>query len=209
MTTLTTRTPADAFDSAVRSRPTLRALTVVGAALLVLGATLGPLMIFDSRPYSELSATPQHLAHYAIWTACLVALSQIYPRLAGLEGSSGRRVSAVAATVAAVGAALDACSRFLLAFVNPFLAAHEPALLDTAPDAILLVPSLGAGVVAMVGVIWLGVSGWRARVFPRFAVVLLVIGSLAIPAIGPLSNALVGGGLLWIGISLSRRRATA
>ena len=55
-------------------------------------------------------------------------------------------------------------------------------------------------------VIWLGVSGWRARVFPRAAVVLLVIGAVAIPAIGPLSNVLVGTAVLWIGSALLRRR---
>lgn len=193
-------------DSAPNSAPNLRALTLTGAGLLALGVGLGPYMMFDSRPYSELSATPQHLVHYAVWAACLVALSQIYPRLAGLTGPHGRSVSVAAATAAGVGAALDACARFMLAFVNPFLAAHEPALLDSAPDAILLVPTLGVGVAAMVGVIWLGVSGWRAQVFPRPAVVLLVVGSLAIPVMGPLSNAFVGAALMWCGIAASRRR---
>lgn len=184
----------------------LRALSIVGALLFALGVGLGPLMMFDSRAYSELSAAPQHLAHYALWAACLVALSQLYPRLAGLSGPSGRSVSTAAATAAGVGAALDACARFLLAFVNPYLAAHEPTLLDDAPDAILLVPTLGVGVVAMVGVIWLGVSGWRARVFPRAAVVLLVVGAIAIPALGPLSNIFLGAGLMWCGIAANRRR---
>lgn len=188
------------------ARPGLRGLTLAGAALCALGVGLGPLMMFDSRPYSELSATPQHLVHYAVWTACLVALSQIYPRLAGLTGPHGRSVSMAAATAAGVGAALDACARFLLAFVNPYLSAHEPALLDTAPDAILLVPTLCAGVAAMVGVTWLGVSGWRAKVFPRPAVVLLVVGALAIPALGPLSNVLLGAALVWCGIAASRPR---
>lgn len=188
------------------AHPGVRGLTLTGAALFALGVGLGPLMMFDSRPYSELSATPQHFVHYVVWMACLVALSQIYPRLAGLTGPHGRSVSMAAATAAGVGAALDACARFLLAFVNPYLSAHEPALLDTAPDAILLVPTLGVGVTAMVGVIWLGVSGWRAQVFPRPAVVLLVVGSLAIPALGPLSNVLLGAALVWCGIAVRRRR---
>lgn len=186
--------------------PGLRGLTVTGAVLFALGVGLGPLMMFDSRPYSELAATPQHLAHYVVWTACLVALSQIYPRLAGLTGSGGRSISMAAATAAGAGAALDACARFLLAFVNPYLAHHEPELLDTVPEAILLVPSIGVGVAAMVGLIWLGVSGWRAGVFPRPAVVLMVIGSVAIPALGPLSNVLLGAALVWCGIAASRPR---
>jgi hypothetical protein len=186
-------------------RSVLLALASTGAVLLALGATLGPTMMFDSRPYSELAGTPQHLAHYAIWTIALVALSQLLPRLAGMHAGAGRRVSTVAATVAGVGVGLDACARFTLAFVNPVLAEHEPWLLDTPPDAVLLVPTIGAGVTAMAGIIWLGVSGWRARVFPRPAVVLLVVGAVAIPAIGPLSNLLVGAALLWIGSAALRR----
>lgn len=207
MTTITTQgaTVRAAGSSSDGYRVALRALTITGTVLLALGVTLGPTMMFDSRPYSELVTTSQHLVHYLVWTACLVALSQIYPRLAGLGGHQGRRVSAIAATAAAVGAALDACARFTLTFVNPYLAAHEPALLDTPPDAVLLVPAIGASVVAMIGTTWLGVSGWRALAFPRPAVVLLVIGALAIPAIGPLSNALLGSALAWIGIAASRQ----
>jgi hypothetical protein len=187
------------------SRVTLSTLAVTGGVLLVLGASLGLVMLLDPRPYSELAGTWMHLVHYAVWTVCLVALSQLLPRLGGLSGERGRAVSSLAATMAGVGVALDACARFALAFYNPMLAAHEPALLDTPPDAVLLVPSLAVGVVAMVGLVWLGVSGWRARAFPRTAVVVLVVGAVAIPAIGPVSNVLVGAALAWIAIASLRR----
>lgn len=208
MTTLSSHATSTGHPTgpATTAHAGLRALTLTGGVLFVLGVGLGPLVMFDSRPYSELAATPQHLVHYGVWTVCLVALGQIFPRLAGLTGPQGRPVSAAAATAAGVGVTLDACARFLLAFANPYLSAQEPALLDTTPDAILLVPTLGVGVVAMVGVIWLGVSGWRAEVFPRPAVALLVLGSVAIPALGPLSNVLVGAALVWCGMAASRRR---
>jgi hypothetical protein len=163
-------------------------------------------MMFSSSPYSELSGTTGHLVHYAVWTACLIALSQLYPRLAGMSLTPGRRISTVAATVAAVGVALDACGRFVLAFVNPMLAEHEPSLLDTTPDAVLLVPLLGGGVVAMVGTVWLAVSGRRAGVFPRTSTVLLILGAVMIPAIGPLSTVVLGAALVWIGLGAGRRR---
>jgi hypothetical protein len=184
-------------------------LAVTGGVLLALGVSLGPIMLLDPRPYSELAGTGAHLVHYAVWTVCLVALSQLFPRLGGVRGAGARSsspVSPVAATVAGAGVALDACARFSLAFFTPMLARHEPALLDTPPDAVLLVPSLAVGVLAMVGVVWLGVSGGRAGVFPRPAVVLLVIGAVAIPALGPVSNVLVGAALTWIGIAALRRR---
>lgn len=194
-------------ESARTGRGTMLGLSITGGVLLALGVALGPIMLFDPRPYSELATTTAHLVHYAIWTACLVALSQLYPRLGGMHARRAEhRVSAVAATVAAIGVALDACARFSLAFFNPMLANHVPYLLDTPPDAVLLVPSIAAGLVAMVGTVWLGVSGWRARVFPRPAVALLLLGAIAIPAIGPLSNILVGAALVWIGVAALRSR---
>ena len=191
-------------DTATRHGTTW-GLTLTGGILLGLGLVLGSTIMFDPRPYSEISATTAHTVHYAIWVACLVALSQLYPRLAGLSARPGRAISAAAATAAGVGAALDACARFMLAFVNPVLAEHAPDLLDTPPDAILLVPTIGVGVVAMVGVVWLAVSAAMAGVVPRAAAALLAIGAVAIPAAGPLSNVLVGAALVWFGIAAKRR----
>lgn len=206
---MTTPTLSAAPRTAPRTgaaRGTAVALIATAVVLTLNGAALGPLMMFDARPYSQLAAEPAHLIHYVVWTAALVALSQIYPRLGGVTGPDGRTIPAWVLVLASTGVVLDACARFLLAFVNPFLAAREPHLLDVAPDAILLVPSLGAGVVAMIGTVALGVAGWRARVFPRIAVVVLVVGAVAIPAIGPLSNLLVGAALAWIGVALLRNR---
>src|SRR5690606_24998455 len=129
-----------------------------------------------------------HLLHYVVWTACLVALSQLYPRLAEWPGPDGAGIGRGLLTLAAVGAGLDACSRFVSAFVNPFLATVDPRLLDTAPDAILLVPLLATGVVAMAGAAAVAVVGWRRRLMPPHLAILLTVGALAIPAIGPLAN---------------------
>jgi hypothetical protein len=180
------------------------AVAVAGAALALNGAVLGSRLFFDSRDYSEVVSTRLHLVHYVVWTACLVALSQLYPRIAALRGPTGSGIARGILTLAAVGAALDACSRFTLAFVNPYLAAHQPALLDTAPDAVLLVPLLGTGVVAMVGVAAMGVVGWRRMVLPRPLAVLLIVGAVAIPAIGPMANVPLGVALAWLGVRWQR-----
>jgi hypothetical protein len=179
-------------------------MTLTGVVLAVNGAVLGSRMFFDSRDYSEVAATRLHLVHYVVWTVCLVALSQLYPRLSAMRGPTGRGIARGALTLAAVGAALDACSRFTVAFVNPYLAAHEPALLDTAPDSVLLVPLLATGVVAMVGIVAIGVIAWRRAVLPRLLVVLLIVGGLAVPAIGPMANVPLGGALAWLGVRWQR-----
>jgi hypothetical protein len=180
------------------------ALTVTGAALALNAGVLGSRLFFDSRDYSEVASTPLHLVHYVVWTACLVALSQLYPRIVALRGPTGPGIARGVLTLAAVGAALDACSRFVQAFVNPYLAAHQPALLDTAPDSVLLVPLLGTGVVAMVGIAAMGVLGWRRAVLPRPLAVLLIIGAVAIPVIGPMANVPFGVALAWLGVRWQR-----
>ncbi|AEG44457.1 hypothetical protein [Isoptericola variabilis] len=204
--TSTATPPAPARHAATSARRALVALAGAGGLLAVNGLTLGPRMMFDPRPYSEIAGTGAHLVHYVVWTVALVALSQIYPRLADVRGTAGRTLPAPVLVLAGAAAALDACARFVLAFVNPFLVTHAPELLDTPPDAVLLVPTLGAGVLAMVATVAFGVAAWRRRVFPRAAVVLLVVGAVAIPAVGPLSNVLVGSGLVWAALAALRRR---
>lgn len=120
-------------------------------------------------------------------------------------GQAGRRLSAVAAVVAGGGMTLKAAAWFLLAFGNPSIAAHAPQMLDTAPDLVILLPGIAAELAAMVGMIWLAVSGSRSGVFPWVAVILLILASIAVPVLGPLSNVPLGAALLWIGIAGARR----
>jgi hypothetical protein len=192
MTTLTLP-----VQTTTTSRPVAATLAVVGGALAANGLLLGSQLFLDARAYSEAAGSWVHLAHYVVWTGCLVALSQLYPRLRGLPGP--------VLALAGVGVALDACARFVSAFVTPYLADHQPALVDDAPDPILLVPLLATGIVAMAGTVALAVAAWRRRLAPRAALVLMLLGGLAIPAIGPLSNVLLGAGLVWWGLALRAR----
>lgn len=193
------------ISASSRRRTPFGAIAVVGGLLLLLGLTLSPLMFFDASPYSEIAATPTHLVLYAMWMLCLIALSQAFPQLGGMAGPAGRRLSAVAAVVAGGGMTFKAAAWFLLAFGNPSIAAHAPQMLDTTPDLVILLPGIAAEMAAMVGMIWLAVSGWRSGVFPRAAVILLILASIAVPVLGPLSNVPLGAALLWIGIAGARR----
>jgi hypothetical protein len=196
MTAISTPVPAATISTRVPL-----GLGAIGAALMGNGLLLGTQLFFDSRDYSQVATGGLHLAHYVVWTACLVALSQLYPRLGALRGRTGSVLPGTVLVLAGVGAALDACARFVSAFVTPYLAERQPGLVDSAPDAILLVPLLACGVVAMVGTAALGVSAWRRRVFPRPAAALLVVGGVAIPVLGPISNVLLGMALVWVSVT--------
>jgi hypothetical protein len=179
-------------------------LMLTGAVFAANGALLGSQLLTDPRDYSQVAGGTLHLAHYVVWVLCLVALTQLYPRLGGLTGRTGRSIPAPVLALAGAGAALDACARFVSAFVTPYLAGREPALVDSAPDAILLVPLLATGVLAMAATATVAVVGLRRQVFPRSAAVLLILGAVAIPLLGPVSNVLLGVALVWIG-SAARR----
>lgn len=201
LSSTSTPTALPATDRPPRARDRLPiAVSVVGAALVVNGL-FGAMLFFDSRPYSVVVGTAVHNLHYIVWTAALIAMSQIWPRLSRWTSATGRSIPFAVVTLAGVGAALSACAQFAEAFFIPFIGRHMPALLDAPPETGLLVPFLGAGVVAMVGTAAVAVFGFSRRVFPRAAAVLLFVGAVAIPVIGPLSNLLVGAALVWIGIS--------
>lgn len=187
------------------SRNTLTALGVVGAVLVVNAAVLGPMIMFDSRPFSEIGGLPQHRVFNVVLLLCVGALAVLLPRLAQVPGRTGRAVPATVALAAGFGAYLDGGTRFVEAFVVPFLADKAPALLDETLGGVLMYAMVTAWILWSLALIALGVTAYRARVFPRAAAVLLVLGALVIPAIGPIAGVLVGGAFVWS--ALSARRA--
>lgn len=203
--TSTTPTDVDQASMPLPSSVPRVTLGVVGVALAANAVALGAPLFLDARDYSQVADSGLHLAHYVVWTACLVALSQLYPALGGLRGRDGRALPVAVLRLAGAGAALAACATFVQTFVNPYLAAHDPALLDSAPDAILLVPLLATSAAAMVGTAAFGIAGGLRRVIPMPAAVLLVLGGLVIPVLGPVSNLFVGAGLVWVAAGAGSR----
>ena len=188
-----------------RIRGTLMALTASGVVLAVNAVVLGAPLFLDSRPFSEIAVTPLHFAFWSIQLAGLVVLSQVYPRLHVLEGPDGRRLPEWALWLLGVGVVLDAATRFLEAFAVPAMADAHPGFIDNTPPAMLLVPLLGAGVVHMAGLLALGVYAFRRRILPRPAAVLIAVGGLAVPTIGPVAGLLLGAGLAWAGAARLRQ----
>lgn len=174
-----------------------RGLTAVGAIAAVNAAVLGSQLFFDSRNYSDVVPETGHLVHYTVWCIWLIALSQLFPRMGRLRGATGQGFPAWVLVLAGVGAAADACARFVNAFVLPALVEEAPRLVDEPPAAVLLVPLLGVGVIWMVGAVALAVVAFRRRIFPRPAAVLLGVAGVSIPVVGPLSAVLLGVALVW------------
>lgn len=197
--------PSVAAPATARIRGPLVALVLCGGVLAVNAVALGAPLFLDSRPFSEVAVTPLHLAFWSIQLAALVALSQVYPHLRALTGPDGRRIPEGALVLLGVGVVLDAATRFLEAFAVPAMAEAHAPFIDTTPPASLLVPLLAAGVVHMAGLVALAVFAFRRRILPRPAAVLIAVGGLAVPTIGPVAGLLLGAGLAWGGVARLRR----
>ena len=95
------------------------------------------------------------------------------------------------------------------AFVQPTMVAAAPTVMNTPPGGPLLVGVFGGDLLILVGLVTLGVSAFRQRVWPRPAAVLLIIGMVAAP-FGSVAALPMGIGLLWAGWSgLKARSAVA
>lgn len=185
-------------------RRTLTALTAVGAVMALNSLALGLPTFLNSAPFSEIAGSASHLGYQAVLLGCVLVLNLALPKLAGLAGETGRTLPAGLLTFAAAAAFLDGGTRFVEAFVTPFLADHAPALLDESPASALMYAMVAAWVLWSIALVAVGVTAYRRRVFARPACVLLAVGGVAIPAIGPLSGVLIGSALAWAGAARLR-----
>ena len=199
------------MNSSTHSRSTLTVLTILtglGAVMAANSLVLGSQLMVDSRPFSTVASTPVHLAYYCTLLVLLGVLAQVLPHLGSVAGSTGQRFPSSILALAGVGVFLDAGTRFAEAFVVPFIAARAPELLDTSPSSVLMGAMVTAWVVYLVGLVSLGIAAYRRRIFPRPAAVLLIVGGLSVPVVGPLSGLLIGPALAWGGNSARRRVAS-
>lgn len=140
------------------------------------------------------------------WIALVGALLLLLA-IAGLnnhQAVGGRWMPGYATTLGLIGAASGAITFFLAAVYEPYFAGLAPETYDEAygnyPLSFAL-PYFGTLVLFALGLAALGVGGRRARLLPRSASVLLVLGALAIPTVGPVVIGLPG-----IGLMLAARR---
>lgn len=129
---------------------------------------------------------------------CLVLLVAI----AGLsthQGPLGRWLPRYATILGLVGAAAGAGSLFSYVVYERYFASLAPAVWDAAyghyPPSYAIASRGSLGVFAL-GLGALGIGARRARLISRSAAVVLVLGALAIPSVGPVAIGLAGIGLI-------------
>jgi hypothetical protein len=128
----------------------------------------------------------------------VVALVGLYARQSGAAGL----LSTVGFVVALIGTALVMGRFWDSIFVEPVLAQAAPALIDAGPPLLVTLGGWLSTGLFVVGWLLFGIATLRARVYPRIAVVLVLVGTVltAIPL--PLTTVVFGAGVAWMGLAL-------
>jgi hypothetical protein len=186
-------------------RPTLIALAATGVAIAANSLMFGTQLFFDPSPFSEIGASGTHRAYNVVLLLCVASLSVVLPGLRNVVGRTGRSLPVAVIVVLGVGVFLDGGTRFVEAFVVPYLADLAPQLLDETPASGLMYAMMAAWILYMSSLIALGVTAYRRHVFPRPACVLLIVGGASLPVFGPLSGMLVGTAFAWSALAAKAR----
>jgi hypothetical protein len=177
-------------------------LTIAAGLLL---ASLVPAVFFftDARPFRDVAGGGVHLSLYALTLAAMLALLVATPRLAELVSPEGRRLPVGLLSVALIATALNAATHFVQVFVTPFLADVAPVALDE-QGGLLMVGMVASWIAFLAAWAAVGAVAIRRGVVSRTSGVLLVVGALILPAVGPLAGLPLGAAFLLVARSASR-----
>jgi uncharacterized membrane protein (DUF485 family) len=131
--------------------------------------------------------------------ALLIALTGLY----ATQAMSAGRLGLIGYLVAALGTLLLAGDWWYEAFVAPQIAAQAPEILTTAPSGSILIGAAATFASFALGWVLFGIASYRARVFPRGAAALMVLGGIVgILALAPPFQIPLALAVAWMGWSL-------
>jgi len=181
------------------------AAVLAGALLLIadLWSLLLEVIVGGSENFSEFAVTTPWTVLSTMFLLgsllLLVALVGLYARQSEAAGTLGL----AGFLVALVGTGLLVGMMWTMAFVVPSAAIEAPAFLDAEETAGPLdMGFMLSGIAVAVGWALFGVATLRARVFPRRAAIVLIIGALLTVLPLPATTLLIDVAVAWLGLSL-------
>jgi hypothetical protein len=182
-----------------------------GLAALVGGILLAVLSIlesvlFGSQPDSEVVASSAWIIVEVAWIVAalliILGLVGLYARQAEQAGSLGL----IAFLVALAGTVMVSGIDWSAAFMAPWFAETAPELVDAEPTGVFLAGLLLSLVLLALGYFLFGLASLQARMLPRGAAVLLMVGAVLIVVMGFLESGfdvvVLGAALAWMGYAL-------
>ena len=188
------------------------AAVVAGALLLIadLWNLLLEIIIGGSGNFSEFAVTTSYTVMSAMYLIggllLLVALVGLYVRQSEVAGTLGL----VGFLAALVGTGLLAGMMWAMTFVAPSAAIEAPAFLDAEEVAGPLdMGFMLSGIAVAVGWVLFGVATLRARIFPRKAAIVLIIGALLTVLPLPATTLVIDVAVAWLGLTLLSGQRTS
>jgi hypothetical protein len=182
------------------------AAVTAGVLLLILDIWGLLLELLGAYPenFSEEALTTTYTVQSALWLIgvllFLVAVVGLHARQSEAAGTLGL----VGFLAALIGTGLLTGMFWTNAFVPPTLAVEAPAVLDAEDTGSLAFGFMFS--IIVFGLSWalFGVAMLRARVYPRFAAILLIIGALIVIAPLPATGLVIEAALIWLGLTSLR-----
>ena len=174
---------------------------ILASVLLSVGALLS--LVTESENMSVSATTPSYAFSSLLYllggVLLLLGLVGLYIRQSGPSGILGL----VAFLVAFFGTALAVGATWAELFVAPSLAVEAPRVLDAEPTGML---ALGFALTFVVflplGWLLFGLASFRARIYPRAAAILLMVGAVIAGLPIPLTEIVLYVGVAWLGFTL-------
>ncbi len=174
---------------------------ILAGVLLSVGALLS--LTTESENLSQSATTASYTFSALLYLLgamlLLLGLVGLYVRQSEASGSLGL----VAFVLAFVGTALALGATWAELFVPPSMAVEAPTVLDAEPTGML---ALGFTLTFLfflpLGWLLFGVASLRARIYPRAAAILLMVGAVISGLPIPLTEIVLYVGVVWLGFVL-------
>jgi hypothetical protein len=175
---------------------------LVGGVLLVV-VDVVEFVLIGGQPESVAAATS---ALIIVRVSFIVAIVLILMGLVGLYARQAEQagiLGLIAFLVAFIGTVMVAGLQWSAAFIGPWLAGVAPELLDTEPSGMLAAGFILSFVLLALGWLLFGLASLQAKVLPRGAAVLLMVGAVLLFVIllldFPGSTVVFGAACVWSG----------
>jgi len=156
------------------------------------------LLLVRFNDYAESAITGTFVAQQMLFLTGAVLLLGGLVGLYARQSEAAGRLGLAGFLVAFLGTALLVGLFFVQAFFVPYLATRFPEVLDAGEQGLLAVGFGLTFIVFPVGWLLFGVATLRARVYPRAAAILLVIGTVS--TFVPVPTATVVLDVAWLGL---------
>ena len=173
---------------------------VIAGVLLIIGELL--YLIVGLNPGPEDLSTPSSVFQSVLFVigfifllGGLVGLYAVWAEELGALGFAGF-LGAFLGTASFVGVG------WLNAFAVPSLAEETPRLLEVAPPPLVFVSAIVSSVLFSLGWLLLGLAALRARAYPRWTTVLLMVGAVLAFVSLPFTFVPFGAAVAWMGLTL-------